>query len=154
MDTGVLIQCLAALFASAFFGVLLQQPRDTLLHTSLIGLDGFVLYLLLGRGTLGYFAAALFVGLLCEITARVRGRVTMIFLISAAIPLVPGLDLYRTLILLSEHQYQQALAKGLDTLIAFGAIALALTISTTIFANLRPVRSHGTKGTHHAHPDL
>lgn len=151
----VVAQCLAALCASASFGVLLRQPRDTLLHTSLIGLNGYIIYLLLDKGTMAFLVASLVVGLLCELTARLKERIAMIFLISATIPLVPGLGLYRTMIFLAEENYPQALSTGMETVIGFGAIALALTISTTVFSNIR-VRHGRTlpKGDPHASADL
>ncbi len=138
---GVLVRCLASLFASAFFGLLLKQPRDTLLHTSLIGLNGFILFLLLQQSTLAYFVAALLVGLLCELTARIKGRATTLYLVSAIIPLVPGLGLYRTIMYVAGNAYDRALATGAATIAGIGAIALALTIATVVFAKVRlPLR--------------
>ena len=151
----VVAQCLAALFASAAFGVLLRQPRDTLLHTSLIGLNGYVIYLLLDKGAIAFLVASLVVGLLCELAARLKERIAMIFLISATIPLVPGLGLYRTMIFLAAKDYPQALATGMETVVGFGAIALSLTISTTVFSNIRvPQRRASSKGDPHAPADL
>ncbi len=151
----IAIQCLAALFASAAFGVLLRQPRDTLLHTSLIGLNGYIIYLLLDKGALAFLVASLVVGLLCELTARLKERIAMIFLISATIPLVPGLGLYRTMIFLAEKDYAQALSTGMETVVGFGAIALAITISTTVFSNIRVRHWHASpKGEPHAPTDI
>ena len=59
----IILQCLAALLASTFFGALLRQPKDTLIYTSLIGLNGYLLYLLLNKTAFAFFAAALVVGL-------------------------------------------------------------------------------------------
>ena len=67
----VLIQCLAAMFASAAFGWLLRQPKRTMVFTSLIGVNGYVIFLLMGQTAMAYFVASLAVGLLCELTARV-----------------------------------------------------------------------------------
>lgn len=133
----IILQCLAALFASAFFGELLHQPRNTIPYTALIGLNGYIIYLLMSGSAMGFFIAALVVGLLCEFTARIRGRATTIYLVSAIIPLVPGLGLYRTMMFIAQEQYGLALTTGVETLTGIGAIALAITISTTVFANLR-----------------
>lgn len=137
MNTPIVVQCLAALFASAFFGELLHQPRGSIPYTALIGLNGYIIYLLMDRSTLAYFVAALIVGLLCEFMARIKERATSIFLVSAIIPLVPGLGLYRTMMFVAAEDYRMALSTGVETMAGIGAIALALTISTTIFANLR-----------------
>jgi uncharacterized membrane protein YjjB (DUF3815 family) len=138
----MLVQCLSSMFASAFFGMLLKQPRDTLVHTSLIGLNGYILFLLLHQSTFAYFAAALMVGLLCELTARIKERTTTLYLVSAIIPLVPGLGLYRTIMYAANNDYDQALATGSATIAGIGAIALALTIATVVFTKVRlPVRN-------------
>lgn len=137
----ILIQCLACMCASASFGVLLRQPRATLPYTALIGLNGYLIFLLLEQSALAYFLASLAVGLLCELTARIKERAVTLFLVSAIIPLVPGLGLYRTMMFLASQDYAMALTTGMDTLVGFGAIALSLTIATTIFSSIRlPIR--------------
>lgn len=137
----VLIQCIAAMFASAAFGWLLRQPKRTMLFTSLIGVNGYVIYLLMGQGSMAYFVASLAVGLLCELAARVMRMATTLFLVSAIIPLVPGLGLYRTMMYIAEENFAMALSTGVETLTGIGAIALSLTIATTIFSNIRiPVK--------------
>lgn len=121
----VLIQCLAAMFASAAFGWLLRQPRQTMVYTSLIGVNGYVIYLLMDQTAMAYFVAALAVGLLCELTARITQMATTLFLVSAIIPLVPGLGLYRAMMYISQEDFQRALSTGVETVTGIGAIALA-----------------------------
>ena len=133
----VLIQCLAAMFASAAFGWLLRQPKRTMVFTSLIGVNGYVIFLLMGQTAMAYFVASLAVGLLCELTARVTRMATTLFLVSAIIPLVPGLGLYRTIMYIAEDNFVMALSTGVETVTGIGAIALSLTIATTIFSNIR-----------------
>ncbi|NLD35156.1 MAG: threonine/serine exporter [Clostridiales bacterium] len=133
----ILIQCLASMFASAFFGELLRQPRRTLPYTSLIGLNGYIIYLLMGKTGTAFFVAGLAVGLLCELTARIQRMATTIFLVSAIIPIVPGLGVYRTIMYLASQDFAMATSTGVETLTGIGAIALALTIATTIFSNIR-----------------
>lgn len=137
----VLIQCLAAMFASAAFGWLLRQPRQTMVYTSLIGVNGYVIYLLMDQTAMAYFVAALAVGFLCELTARITQMATTLFLVSAIIPLVPGLGLYRAMMYISQEDFQRALSTGVETVTGIGAIALALTLATTFFSNIRiPVK--------------
>lgn len=133
----VIVQCLACMFATAFFGKLLRQPRQTLPHTVLIGLNAYVLYLLLDGSTLAFFLCGLLVGLLCELTARLQRMATTLYQISAIIPVVPGLGLYRTMMSVAARDYGAALVVGTETLAGIGAIALGLTISTAVFANIR-----------------
>ena len=133
----ILIQCVASMFASAFIGELLRQPRRTLPYTSLIGLNGYIIYLLMGKTAMAFFVAGLAVGLLCELTARIQRMATTIFLVSAIIPLVPGLGVYRTMMYLAAQDFGMAISTGVETVTGIGAIALALTIATTIFSNIR-----------------
>jgi uncharacterized membrane protein YjjB (DUF3815 family) len=62
---------------------------------------------------------------------------TTLFLVSAIIPLVPGLGLYRTIMYIAEDNFVMALSTGVETVTGIGAIALSLTIATTVFSNIR-----------------
>lgn len=152
----IIVQCIACMLATMFFGMLLGQPRQTLLYTVLIGLNTYVLYLLLEGSTLAFFLCGLLAGLLCELTARLKRMATTLFLISAIIPVVPGLGLYRTMMFVAAGDYPSALEAGIETLVGIGAIALGLTISTAVFANIRFPSANTTtsqQGDMHAHPD-
>lgn len=143
----ILIQCLSSMFASAAFGWLLGQPKRTMLYTSLIGLNGYVLFLLMGQNAMAYFISSLVVGLLCELTARVTRMATTLFLVSAIIPLVPGLGLYRAVMYLAGDNYAMALSTGVETVTGIGAIALSLTISNMVFSNIHlPIKPDAPDG--------
>lgn len=136
MPMRVIIQSMACVLAGVFFALLLRQPKRTLVFTALIGLNGYLAFQLMGQTMLAYFVSALLIGLLCEITARIQRMATTLFLISAIIPLVPGLGLYRTMTFIARHDYSRALATGLETLAGIGAIALALTLATALFVHI------------------
>lgn len=131
------IEALACMAAATFFGALLRQPKKTLVYTALIGLLGYVVYLLLGMGILAFFVSGLLVGLLCELTARIVKHATTLFLISSIIPTVPGLGLYRAMMALSQGDMDGALSTGVATLAGIGAIALSLTIATALFNSIK-----------------
>lgn len=133
-----LIRALACMGAACFFGMLLRQPKNTLLYTAVIGLAGYLVYLLFGQGLLAFFLSGLLVGILCELTARMIKRTTTLLLISSIIPTVPGLGLYRSMMALSENNMDLALSIGVETLAGIGAIALSLTIATAFFNCIRP----------------
>ncbi len=152
----VIVQCIACMLATMFFGMLLGQPRQTLLYTVLIGLNAYVLFLLLHGSVLAYFLCGLMAGLLCELTARLKRMATTLFLISAIIPVVPGLGLYRTMMFVAANDYTAAIQMGTETLVGIGAIALGLTIATAVFANIRfpaPTATTKPQGDMHARPD-
>ena len=132
------IRALACMGAACFFGILLRQPKNTLVYTAIIGLAGYLVFLLLGQGLLAFFFSGLLVGILCELTARMIKRTTTLLLISSIIPTVPGLGLFRSMMALSENNMDLALSIGVETLAGIGAIALSLTIATAIFSCFRP----------------
>lgn len=138
-----MIQALACMAAASFFGILLYQPKSTLVFTALIGLLGYAVFTLMGGGLLAFFVSGLTIGILCEITARIAQRTTTLFLISALIPIVPGLGLYRSMIALSQNDYSLALKVRGETLAGILAIALSLTFATVLFNSLRPKKYPG-----------
>lgn len=135
-----MIRAISVMAATCYFGLLLHQPKSTLVFTALIGWLGYEIYLLAGSGLLAFFVSGLFVGLLCEIVARKVRRTTTLFLISSIIPTVPGLGLYRTMMAISENKLDMALKIGLDTIGGIGALALALTLTTLVFSIIRPLK--------------
>lgn len=135
-----MIRAISVMAATCFFGLLLHQPKSTLVFTALIGWLGYEIYLLAGSGLLAFFVSGVFVGILCELVARKVRRTTTLFLISSIIPTVPGLGLYRTMMALSEKKIDLALKTGLDTIGGIGALALALTLTTLIFSIIRPLK--------------
>lgn len=137
MMTELLLQCVSCLMASFFFGMMLGQKKSTLPLSALIGLNAYILFRLLDRGLSAYFLAALSVGILCEISARILKRTTTMFVISSIIPLVPGLGLYRCMMLLAKSEFALAAAEGSRALGGIGAIALGLTIATAMFSRFR-----------------
>ncbi len=132
--------------AGAFGGTiglacLLNAPRRTLLPSSLIGVLGYVLYLLLSRGMgqsliFSYFLSTVVIAVICEIAARVMRTPTTIFLLSALVPLVPGYSFYRAMLALVEDQGAAAAAYGLQAVQIVGAIAVGAAVTSVVFRAL------------------
>lgn len=136
----ILIEAMACVLATISFGLLIRQPKNTLLLSSLIALNGYICFTLLGKDFKAYFLSGLMIGLLSEGAARLLKMTTTIFLVSSIIPLVPGFGLYHSAMLIAERQYALAGASISDTFGGICAIALALTISAMLFGNIRPFR--------------
>ena len=128
------IQLIACGVAAASFSVLLHQPRNTILVSSLVSVLGYGVFLLLRQTTLAYFLASLLIGLSCELSARLMKRVATLFVTGAIIPLVPGVGLYRTMRFIVDGQYSQAVQTGAATLLGICGIAMAITISSVLFS--------------------
>lgn len=134
------MQLIACLVATAAYSVLVKLPWNTMVITACIGAAGYGLFLLLGQGTIGYFAGALLMGLSCEICARLMKRTATLFMTGAIIPLVPGVGLYRTMRYVVEGNATMAVEMGTSTLLGLCSIALAMTITTVLFANFNARR--------------
>ncbi len=137
-------QWIACAVAAASFSVWLHQPRSTILVSSLVAVVGYGIFLLLGKGGMAYFLATLFIGVCCEICARVMKRAATLFVTGAIIPLVPGVGLYNTMLYVVEGDYGNAVTTGAATVLGICAIALAITMSAVLFgAFSKPGKNRG-----------
>ena len=137
----IYMQILACFVATIFFSVLLNQPPKTMVLSGIIGTVGYVVFVLFSQTTMAYFFATLAIAILCEIAARLFKKAATIFLVSALIPIVPGLGLYRTMRYLVEENLGLAAQVGSETLMGICAIALAITFSSIIFSNIQNRRN-------------
>lgn len=132
-----IVQIVSCALAAFFFALLLNQPKKTMPISALIAGAGYAVFLLVGQGTVGYFCATLFIGIACEICARLMKKVSTLFVTSALIPLVPGVALYRSMRYLVEGDYTLAVSYGTETLLDICAIALGIIFAAVIFSNFR-----------------
>ena len=131
------IQLISCGVAAAAFSVLLHQPWKTIPVSSAVAVAGYAVFLLLGKTTLAYFLATLFIGICCEICARVMKRTTTLFVTGAIVPLVPGVGLYNTMLYVVAGDYGNAVNTGAATVLGLCGIALAITMSSVIFSSFR-----------------
>lgn len=132
------VQLISCGVAAAAFSVLLHQPWRTIPVSSVIAVAGYALFLLLEKTTLAYFLATLFIGICCEICARVMKRTATLFVTGAIVPLVPGVGLYNTMLYVVAGDYGNAVHTGAATVLGLCGIALAITMSSVIFSSFRP----------------
>jgi uncharacterized membrane protein YjjB (DUF3815 family) len=83
---------------------------------------------------LGAVAAAVY----SEIMARIRKTPATIFSIPGIFPLVPGVDAYRTIQLLSEQDYTAAMAFGVSTAAKASLIAFGILFVSAVFRKIKP----------------
>ena len=132
----IVIQLLASFAASFFFSLLFNQPRKTIPVSASIALIGYGIFMFLNQTTVGFFFSTLFMAIACEIAARLMKKATPIFLVTAIIPIIPGVGLYRTVRYIVEGNYSMAAHTGTDALLGILAVALAITFSSLLFANI------------------
>lgn len=120
--------------AAMFFSFLFNVPKKSVLISATIAGIGYVIFITVGNDPstelTGYFIGTLIMAILSEIAARVMKMAATIFITIAVIPLVPGLGLYRTMQLFVQNDYNGFLQAGTHTLLAAGAIAMAIAINT------------------------
>lgn len=133
---GLPMQVVGCFIGTILFSVLLNQPPKTMIFSGIIGTLGYFVFELLHETTMAYFFATLTIALLCEIAARIFKKAATLYLISALIPIVPGIGLYRTMRYLVEDNVAMSAQVGIETLMGVCAIALAITCSSIVFSNI------------------
>ncbi|OGO88672.1 MAG: hypothetical protein A2Y17_10425 [Clostridiales bacterium GWF2_38_85] len=128
------IEIVAAAFATLFFALMRRTPNRVLLLTTILGASGWALFSIIeGYNEMAaYFAAALFIGILAEIFARIKKTPTTVILICGIIPLVPGVLFYETMMYFVQDDTNQAIQSGVDTLLSAGSMVFAIIVSTLL----------------------
>jgi uncharacterized membrane protein YjjP (DUF1212 family) len=125
----VSMAALGAAICAAAFAFASYAPRRSLVPIAVIAAVAMVISQSLGHGGAARTAwpvalAAFFVGLV-SYTVAGRMRVPpLVIVVSAIVPMLPGLSIYRGLSLLTEASYQAS--EGILALMTAGAVALAL----------------------------
>lgn len=123
--------------AVAAFAILLETPKEYLLHAGTIGAIGGGVYLFCVQresGTvLAAFFSALAIALMSHTFARVFKAPVTIFLIAGILPTVPGAGMYRIVYYIIANDRSQSSYYLIQTLETAGVIALAIFIMDTIF---------------------
>ncbi|HLO02031.1 MAG TPA: threonine/serine exporter family protein [Symbiobacteriaceae bacterium] len=127
------LQAIAAFLSSFGFAILFQVPRRQLIPAGLAGALGWMIYLVsLQVGlttTLGTFAAALVIGLLCRGWALVKQDEAAVLVIPAIIPMVPGTIAYQAHLAALAGRFPEASRLAVETALYGGAIALGLGLA-------------------------
>jgi len=128
--------------ASIFFAYLFHAPKRCLVSSSLIGMVGYLVYMLfvdfVAGSVGGAFAASIIIALLSEAAARIQHAPASIFTSVAVIPLVPGGGLYETMFYIVQRDYLNAVSRGVETVFVAGCIALAIALVTSFTQKKKP----------------
>ena len=126
--TDILLDLIYCFAASLFFALIMNTPKNTLMHTSIVASIGYLIYLSCSaqlNTTLGFFAGTTFVAMMGEIFARRFKMPATIFIFPAIIPIVPGLGLYETMLAFVQNDILSALEIGADTI--FNIVSVSYT---------------------------
>ena len=141
MIEDLLISAAGAFGGTLGFAYLLNVPRRTVLPTSLTGMLGFLIYVLLARYAgqtliFSYFFATVAVTVICEMLARALHLPSTIFLLTSLVPLVPGYNFYCAMLALVEDNGALAAACGLQAIQIVAAIAVGAAVTSVCFRAL------------------
>lgn len=135
---------LSTIFLSFFWGfcasfccaVLFNTGKFGIFWASLLGGLGWMSYTFVSfysaSVSAGYLCGAFCVGLCAEFLAFIVKNPATVFLIPGLIPLVPGGGMFQTMRAAVTGQGELALEIGYTTLIAAGAIALGIALSSSV----------------------
>ena len=141
MIEDLLISAAGAFGGTLGFAYVLNVPRRTVLPTSLNGMLGFLIYVLLARYAgqsliFSYFFATVAVTVICEMLARALHLPSTIFLLTSLVPLVPGYNFYCAMLALVEDNGALAAACGLQAIQIVAAIAVGAAVTSVCFRAL------------------
>ena len=140
----MLIQLVTAFTGSLGFALLFHVRKEKLLLASLGGLLAWGVYLLMGlvsdQEVVRYFAASVVLTVYAECLARVVKCPATLFLVTAAVPLIPGGSLYHTMELFMESELMEFSHQALNTVLLAVAIAVGMLFPTSIFQIIRRVQ--------------
>lgn len=131
----MIIQVIAAFFATLFFSIMFNVSRNQLIYCGFNGAIGWLVYLVslsLNSIVFSSFLGALTVSILAQVLAKIRKTPVTVFLISGIIPLVPGAILYKTIYYIVEEDYTMSNYYGIQSLQIAGAIAVAIILVSSM----------------------
>lgn len=131
------IQLLMAYLGALGFGALYNLHGKKLQFASLGGLLAWGVYLLVNQMTPSpypcAFVSSVALTLYSELMARVHKTPVTCFLVTSAIPLIPGAGLYRAVSALMLKHAVEATAQGTYTLLFAASMASGITLTTLLF---------------------
>ena len=138
------LQLAAAFSGSMGFALLFQVRRGKLLLASLGGRLAWAVYLALRpvmpQDVPRFFVASVVLTIYAEILARVVKCPATLFLVTAAVPLIPGGSLYNTMRYFVEGDFAASSSQGLNTILLALAIAAGMIVPMSMFQLVRRVQ--------------
>ena len=147
--TEYVMELVTAFLGSLGFALLFHVRREKLLLASLGGLLAWVVYLLAGywsgQDVVRYFVSAVVLTVYGESMARVVKCPATLFIITAAVPLIPGGSLYHTMKFFMEGNFTACSIQGLNTVLLAVSIAVGILFPTSVFQLYQKIRMNRKK---------
>lgn len=138
-----LIQLFTGTLGSLAFSMIFNVRGKNLFFTTFGGFLAWLFYLLLMPTGLSavwrcFISSVLITGY-AEICARLCKAPTTVFLVTSAIPLIPGRSLYTTMVYAVHSDGLGFLQQGLHTLLVAGAISAGILLVSTVIHALHEI---------------
>lgn len=131
------IQLMAAWIGSLGFGALFNIRGKKLFYASFGGFLAWGIYLAVFHfypdPYFGGFIASVALTIYAECMARYHKTPVTVFLVSAAIPLIPGAALYRSMNCLMKRDWEGVGMESAYTLLFAASMSAGITVTTVIF---------------------
>ena len=134
------VQVLVALVGTYSFAILFGVPRRFYLQSGIVGMLGWLVYLVMMRYTpAGAFAstflAATVVAFLSRFFALKFRCPSTVFLICGIFPLIPGAGVFWSAYYIASEQFDAAMSTGMNAVKITLAIVLGIIIASNVFHN-------------------
>ncbi len=134
-------QMATSFISTAAFGILFNVPKRSLFKCGLVGMFGWVVYILLEdnglNAVMATLAASFFIAVISQIFSKRYKSPVIIFSVAGIIPLVPGGLAYDAMRNFVENNYNLAVALAAKATLISGAIAIGLVFSEVVNQTIR-----------------
>lgn len=138
------IQLITAFSGSIGFAMLFNIKRNKLFVAGFGGFLAWGVYLFAGiwlnSDPIRFFIASIALTFYAEIFAKIKKAPATIFLVSAAIPLIPGGSLYHTMSYAVAGDWEKFARQGTNTILLAVAIAIGMLCGLSILRAVHNVR--------------
>ncbi|MDP4163754.1 MAG: threonine/serine exporter family protein [Bacillota bacterium] len=132
----IMAQLLTSFFATGAFGIIFNAPKQSLIKCGLVGMVGWLIYVLMVDNGIdavpATLTAAFIIAVISHILAKVYKTPVIIFSVAGIIPLVPGGLAYDAMRNFVQNDYYSALALAAKAFMLSGSIAFGLVFSEVI----------------------
>lgn len=142
----IMVQLAAAFLGSLGYALLFNVRGNRLLPAATGGLLVWGTYLIIGNwsqsDTFRFFIASIVLTFYAELFARIRKTPATIFLVTGAIPLIPGGYLYHTMNNAVHGCWAAFLISGKDTLALAVAIAIGMLVAMSVLQSVAKIQKY------------
>lgn len=135
--------------ASVSFGIIFNAPRKALIHCGLVGMIGWIAYIILVDLRIDVvqasFVGAFVVALVGHVMAKINKMPMIIFSVAGIIPLVPGGLSYDTMRRVVSNDYLGAIPLAAKAFTISGAIAMGLVFAEILVLLFQKQRKTDTR---------